>query len=84
MDEAALARARDRVWAALDADDPITTLRSTALDLAGAGLPERTVVAIFAGVCEALGAAGRDEEAGYVAEVLDMMAEWYAGGRPCD
>jgi hypothetical protein len=74
----------DEVRSALGASDPITTLRALAIELAGRGLAQREVESAFETVASELSAAGREEEAGFVLEVLDMMAEWYAGGRPID
>jgi hypothetical protein len=76
--------AKDEVVAALGADDPITTMRTIAIDLAARGLPQAAVEGVFNAVANELYEAGRGDEAELVAEVIDMMAEWYAGGRPID
>lgn len=76
--------AKDEVVAALGADDPITTMRTLAVELAARGLSQAVVEGVFNSVANELYEAGRGEEAELVAEVLDMMAEWYAGGRPID
>lgn len=74
----------ERVRSALSEDDPITAMRSLAIDLAGQGLSQAAVEGAFGAVASELYDAGREEEAGFVVEVLDMMAEWYANGKPID
>jgi hypothetical protein len=67
---------RDAVRAAVDAEDPISALRTAAIDIAGAGHDRAAVEAAFVSVCEELAEAGREEEATMVAYVLDMISEW--------
>jgi hypothetical protein len=74
----------DEIRSALGEDDPITVMRSLAIDLAGRGLSQAAVEGAFGLVASELYNAGREEEAGWVTEVLDMMGEWYAGGKPID
>jgi hypothetical protein len=74
----------DQIRSALGEDDPITAMRSLAIDLAGKGLSQAALEGAFAVVASELYEAGREEEAGWVTEVLDMMGEWYAGGKPID
>lgn len=74
----------EQIRSALAEDDPITAMRSLAIDFAGRGLSQAAVEGAFGAVASELHDAGRDEEAGWVVEVLDMMAEWYAGGKPID
>jgi hypothetical protein len=72
------------IRSALAEDDPITAMRSLAIDLASRGLSQAAVEGAFGSVATELYEVGRDEEAGWVIEVVDMMGEWYAGGRPID
>jgi hypothetical protein len=74
----------DQIRSALGEDDPITAMRTLAIDLAGKGLSQAAVEGAFGAVASELYDAGREEEAGWVTEVLDMMGEWYAGGKPID
>jgi hypothetical protein len=76
--------ARDEIFAAMSESDPITAMRALAIDLAARGLSQPEVEGAFNAVASDLYEAGREEEAGCVAEVIDMMAEWYADGRPID
>lgn len=76
--------AKGEVLSALGADDPITTMRALAIDLAGRGLSQAAVEGAFNAAASELYEAGREAEAELVVEVIDMMAEWYAGGRPID
>ena len=76
--------AKDEIFAALGDSDPITAMRTLAIDLAARGRSQPEVEGAFNAVASDLYEAGREEEAGFVAEVIDMMAEWYAGGRPID
>lgn len=72
------------IRSALGEDDPITAMRALAIDLAGRGLSQGAIEGAFGVVASELYETGRDEEAGWVTEVLDMMGEWYAGGKPID
>lgn len=74
----------DEIRSALAEEDPITTMRKLAIDLAGRGLSQAAVEGAFGVVAAELCETGREEEAGWVTEVMDMMAEWYAGGKPID
>lgn len=74
----------EQVRSALSEDDPITAMRTLAIDLAGKGLSQAAIEGAFGAVASELYDAGREEEAGLVTEVLDMMGEWYAGGKPID
>ena len=74
----------EQIRAALGEDDPITTMRALAIDLAGRGLSQAAIEGAFGAVASELYESGRDEEAGWVTEVLDMIGEWYAGGKPID
>ena len=74
----------DEIRSALSEEDPITTMRRLAIDLAGRGLSQAAVEGAFGVVAGELYDAGREEEAGWVTEVMDMMGEWYAGGKPID
>lgn len=74
----------DEIRSALAEEDPITTMRKLAIDLAGRGLSQAAVEGAFGVVASELYETGREEEAGWVTEVMDMMAEWYAGGKPID
>ena len=69
---------------ALDSEDPITTMRTLAIDLAGRGLSQAAIEGAFGAVASELQATGREEDADLVLEVMDMMSEWYAGGKPID
>jgi hypothetical protein len=71
---------RDDVRAALADEDPIGTLRKVAIDLS-ARLPRGAVRFAFAAVSDELADQGRDDEAAIVADVVDMLDEWHAGGR---
>lgn len=73
-----------QIRSALGEEDPITAMRALAIDLAGRGLSQAAVEGAFGTVASELYEAGREEEAGYVTEVLDMMGEWYAKGKPID
>ena len=73
-----------QIRSALGEDDPITAMRALAIDLAGRGLSQAAIEGAFGAVAGELYEAGREEEAGWVTEVLDMMGEWYAGGKPID
>ncbi len=70
----------DEVNAALASEDPIGELRKTAIDLC-AKLGREAARGAFASVCEDLAEKGRDEEAAIIAEAIDMLDEWFAGGR---
>lgn len=72
------------IKSALGEDDPITAMRALAIDLAGRGLSQAAIEGAFGVVASELYDAGREEEAGFVTEVLDMMGEWYANGKPID
>lgn len=72
------------IRSALGEDDPITAMRTLAIDLAGRGLSQATIEGAFGVVASELYESGREEEAGLVTEVLDMMGEWYAGRKPID
>ena len=74
----------DEIRSALAEEDPITTMRKLAIDLAGRGLSQAAVEGAFGVVASELYDTGREEEAGWVTEVMDMMGEWYAGGKPID
>lgn len=74
----------DEIRCALAEEDPITAMRKLAIDLAGRGLSQAAVEGAFGIVASELYETGREEEAGWVTEVLDMMGEWYAGGKPID
>lgn len=74
----------DEIRSALAEEDPITTMRKLAIDLAGRGLSQAAVEGAFGVVASELYETGREEEAGWVTEVMDMMGEWYAGGKPID
>jgi hypothetical protein len=74
----------DEIRSALGEADPITAMRTLAIDLAGRGLSQAAVEGAFGAVARELYETGREEEAGWVTEVLDMMAEWYAGGKTID
>ena len=74
----------EEIRSALAQDDPITAMRTLAIDLAGRGLSQAAVEGAFGTVASELYESGREEEAGLVTEVLDMMGEWYAGGKPID
>ena len=73
-----------RVRSALSEEDPITAMRRLAIDLAGEGLSQPAVEGAFGVVASELYEVGREEEAGWVTEVMDMMSEWYANGKPID
>lgn len=75
---------RDAIRSALGESDPITSLRALAIDLAGLGYGQAELENAYGEVASELNDAGREEEAGFVIEVLDMMAEWYADGREID
>jgi hypothetical protein len=81
---AAAEKAVSEVRSALGEEDPITAMRKLAIDLAGRGLSQGAIEGAFGLVARELYETGRDEEAGWVTEVLDMMAEWYANGKPID
>jgi hypothetical protein len=70
----------DAIHAALAGEDRIGDLRSVAIDLS-AKHGREAARAAFASVCEELGEKGRDEEAAIVADVIDMLDEWFANGR---
>lgn len=72
------------VRSALAEEDPITSMRTLAINLAGRGLSQAAVEGAFGVVASELYESGREEEAGWVVEVLDMMGEWYANGKPID
>jgi hypothetical protein len=73
-----------QIRSALGEDDPITAMRTLAIDLAGRGLSQGAIEGAFGTVASELYETGREEEAGWVTEVLDMMGEWYANGKPID
>jgi hypothetical protein len=68
------------VRAALADEDPIGSLRRVAIDLS-ARLPRTAVRFAFGAVSDELADQGRDEEAAIVADVVDMLDEWYADGK---
>lgn len=76
LDPDAIRAACDEVMTALNGEDPISELRTLAIDIAGRGLGRAGTCAVFVSVCENLTEAGRDEESRTVAYVLDMIAEW--------
>jgi hypothetical protein len=69
-------RAHDEVLSALATEDPISALRSVAIDIAASPLGRAGAHAAFVTVCEELADQGREEEAQTIAYVLDMIAEW--------
>jgi hypothetical protein len=73
---AALRHAHDEILSALSAEDPTTTLRTLAIEIASGPLGRTGVEAAFVTVCEELAEQGREEESTLVAYVLDMIAEW--------
>jgi hypothetical protein len=74
----------EEIRTALGNDDPITAMRTLAIDLAGRGLSKAAIEGAFGMMASELYETGREQEAESITEVLDMMAEWYAGGKPID